>query len=271
MYRQILLTTCISFFIIGVYYGHTEPWPYNDNLPSSVYADVHGSGNNDIVLKPKGHTTEIHVHCIGFAHWDRRGYYTIACEAKRTEKGKENWTDNDFEDEQDLKMDDFRDGLREIVEINTSIKSDFFTSDYVTWKGSATVVDETTGFSSIDFMKDGVRGHRITFPEAGEVAVPDRPAGFNLRSGRTSIHLRWEDSPDNGGSEITDYEYQYRYRLTQTRWDSWSEWKSAGKDNYELITGLKKNRLYSVRMRAVNSVGNSSVTGIKFIGMKQSR
>ena len=31
MYRQILLSACISFFITGVYYGHTEPWPHMRN------------------------------------------------------------------------------------------------------------------------------------------------------------------------------------------------------------------------------------------------
>ena len=269
MYRQILLTACISFFITGVYYGHTEPWLDNNNLPSSVYAGVHGSGDNEIVVQPGGHTTKIHVHCIGFAHFDRRGHYTIACEAKRTDEGKEDWADNDFEDEQYLKLGRFRDGLRETVEIDKSIESNFFKSEYVTWKGSATVVDETTGFASIDFLEDGVRGPTITFPEEGATTVPERPASFTLKSGRTSIHLRWKDSPSNGGSEITAYEYQYRHKITARSWAPWSSWTSGGTDNYELITGLKKNRRYNVRMRARNRLGPSSVTGIKIIDTKK--
>ena len=97
--------------------------------------------------------------------------------------------------------------------------------------------------------------------------VPDRPGSFELSPRKTAILLRWTDSESDGGSPITDYEYQIQYSRTQnrTRWTSWSDWTSAGTGNSTWITGLSKNVNYAVRMRAVNAVGSSSVTGIQIV------
>ncbi len=103
--------------------------------------------------------------------------------------------------------------------------------------------------------------------DQASATVPDRPGSFELSPRKTAILLRWTDSDSDGGSAITDYQYQIKYSRTQnrTRWTSWSDWTSAGTGNSTWITGLYKNVHYAVRMRAVNSVGNSSVTGIKIV------
>lgn len=76
---------------------------------------------------------------------------------KRTKKGKENWNDNNFQDQTEPDLDTFKDGIRTDIEINQTVKSNFFMKEYITWKGSATVVDTTTGATDTDFLKDGVR------------------------------------------------------------------------------------------------------------------
>ena len=92
--------------------------------------------------------------------------------------------------------------------------------------------------------------------------VPDRPGSFSLTSGYISIQLSWTSPASDGGSAITAYEYQYQSSTNgRLSWSSWSDWTSGGTDNFTLIQGLSRGTDYSVRMRAVNSVGTSTVTG----------
>lgn len=78
------------------------------------------------------------------------------------------------------------------------------------------------------------------------------------------ILLTWTASADDGGTPITDYEYQYCYYNEGYRdegyWSGWTKWKSAGKDMAEYINVLRAKTKYRVRMRAVNSVGESGAT-----------
>ena len=99
-------------------------------------------------------------------------------------------------------------------------------------------------------------------PYQASATVPDRPGSFSLSPNNISIRLYWTDSPSDGGSDITAYEYQVRGATGFSSWGSWSSWTSGGTDNFALITGLSRNTKYAVRMRAVNEVGPSSVTGI---------
>ena len=92
--------------------------------------------------------------------------------------------------------------------------------------------------------------------------VPDRPGSFSLTPGYISIQLSWTSSASDGGSAITAYEYQYQSSTNgRLSWSSWSDWTSGGTDNFTLIQGLSRGTDYSVRMRAVNSVGTSRMTG----------
>ena len=70
--------------------------------------------------------------------------------------------------------------------------------------------------------------------------VPDRPGFFSLSAGSLagSIYLLWGSSASDGGSAITDYEYQYQRATGFSTWGPWSSWMSAGTDFSEGITGL---------------------------------
>ncbi len=68
------LFTLFTVFTIVLYSGHShDEYPHNNDLPSSEYADVHGQVFGGF----GGHDTDVHVHGITFAHWDREGNYTI--------------------------------------------------------------------------------------------------------------------------------------------------------------------------------------------------
>ena len=102
------------------------------------------------------------------------------------------------------------------------------------------------------------------------LTVPDRPASFELTPHKVAILLRWTDSESDGDSPITDYQYQWEVSYNNRRsWSGWSDWISAGTGNSTWLTGLYKDTDYAVRMRAVNAVGNSSVTGIKIVKTKE--
>ena len=94
---------------------------------------------------------------------------------------------------------------------------------------------------------------------------PSPPASFSLTAGSHSIRLDWTNSASTGGSPITKYEYQQRNTGNiHKRWGSWSGWSSAGNGNSYIMTGLKRNTAYQVRMRAVNSAGKSDATSAEF-------
>ena len=96
--------------------------------------------------------------------------------------------------------------------------------------------------------------------DQGDATVPDTPS-FELSPRRVAILLKWSDA-DDGGSPITDYQYQKRSsRSNGKHWSSWSDWSSAGTGNSTWLTGLSKGTTYAVRMRAVNAVGTSPVSG----------
>ena len=98
-------------------------------------------------------------------------------------------------------------------------------------------------------------------PNSPPPTVPDSPSNFTATPGRIAIKLLWDAPASDGGSPITDYQYQYKRKQTATSWTAWSNWTSAGTSEFAWITGLRANRRYWVRIRALNSVGASSNTG----------
>lgn len=100
--------------------------------------------------------------------------------------------------------------------------------------------------------------------------APGQPGSFELTPYKVAIKLGWTDATYDGGSPITDYQYQKRSSRSDRRhWSSWSDWTSAGTGNTTWITGLSKGVDYEIRMRAVNTVGNSSATGTQGVKTKE--
>ena len=79
-------------------------------------------------------------------------------------------------------------------------------------------------------------GPRITAPEAVTNLLADATDG--------AVTLTWEAPEDDGGSEITDYEY---------RIDGEGEWISIGStETTYTVTGLDNDTVYTFQVRAVN-------------------
>ena len=79
--------------------------------------------------------------------------------------------------------------------------------------------------------------------------VPDAPMNLLLEGGDGQVTLTWEAPEDDGGSEITDYEY---------RINGQGSWISIGStDTTTTVTGLDNDTVYTFEVRAVNRTGRS--------------
>ena len=88
---------------------------------------------------------------------------------------------------------------------------------------------------------------RQTAAQAQTATVPDQVRGLVVETGNTEVILKWR-APDDGGSDITGYEY---------RFEPGGSWTSTGNTLIDsTITGLTNGQSYSFRVRAVNSVGS---------------
>lgn len=107
--------------------------------------------------------------------------------------------------------------------------------------------------------------------DSDESTIPQAPAWCSLRKtgNKGELRLRWKKSSDDGGSPITDYEYQVRHFDDDSNsWTSWPDddsWESAGTSDDDsvygshVISGLKSKTAYNIRMRAKNKKGVSPV------------
>ena len=79
--------------------------------------------------------------------------------------------------------------------------------------------------------------------------MPDAPRNLLAEGGDGQVKLTWEAPEDDGGSEITDYEY---------RIDGRNPWISIGStDTTHTVTGLDNGTAYVFEVRAVNRIGKS--------------
>ena len=79
--------------------------------------------------------------------------------------------------------------------------------------------------------------------------VPDAPRNLLTDGGDGAVTLSWDPPQDDGGAEITDYEY---------RIDRRNPWISTGStDTTHTLTGLVNGTEYVFEVRAVNRIGGS--------------
>ena len=79
--------------------------------------------------------------------------------------------------------------------------------------------------------------------------VPDAPMNLVAEATDAAVTLTWDAPQDDGGSEITDYEY---------RIDGRGSWISIGStDTTHTVTGLVNGTAHVFEVRAVNRIGKS--------------
>ena len=144
---------CFMFFVLFtlatpfVYDAHAhDEWPARDDLGGSVYAGAHGN----VLASARFNETNFHVHCIGFAHFDRGGNYTVSSKVSEANGGK--WGRENHKDD-DLKEGTFTDGCYEVTIVAFEVPQ-WLDLTFVGWSGSATVEDTTTGRTKRAFVPE---------------------------------------------------------------------------------------------------------------------
>ncbi|MCY4600290.1 MAG: fibronectin type III domain-containing protein [Acidobacteria bacterium] len=91
-------------------------------------------------------------------------------------------------------------------------------------------------------------GPSVTMTATPEAVVhpPSVPRNLRATPGDGRVTLSWERPSSDGGSPITDYEYQV---------NGAGDWTSAGLDLREVVTGLANGRRHSFEVRAINAGG----------------
>ena len=149
---------------------------------------------------------------------------------------------------------------------------------YFKWGLSGIIPGGSWERADEDFQDDGNDSadgswevkHNLT-PIPPNATAPSPPQSISVSPGwrNGQIDLTWTKSADDGGTPITDYEYQYAfyfqaYRGADAYWD-WTPWRSAGKDMTETIMGGRMKTEFRVQMRAVNVVGESVSTNYETV------
>ena len=81
--------------------------------------------------------------------------------------------------------------------------------------------------------------------------APEAPESLRFTPGDQQVTLRWRAPTNDGGSEITRYEYE------QDRSGTWIS--TGGTATSHTVTGLNNGQTYTFRVRAVNALGNGAV------------
>ena len=130
---------------------------------------------------------------------------------------------------------------------------------------NATVTGLTNGTTyQVQVRAYSSRGNGPWSPSTTMTAgVPVAPTAPTLVSGNASLEASWSP-PANNGSDITDYDVQYRAVASST----WTDWNAANTSTATTatVTGLINDTSYQVRVRATNGHGDgpwSAATTLK--------
>jgi hypothetical protein len=85
-----------------------------------------------------------------------------------------------------------------------------------------------------------------------EATAPPAPTSLSSNPSDSTVVLNWQ-TPDDGGSTITDYVVEYK--SANSSWSTYDDGVSS--NTVSIISGLENNVSYQFRISAVNSVGTS--------------
>ena len=87
--------------------------------------------------------------------------------------------------------------------------------------------------------------------ESTPATVPGKPTSLTGDRYNQSVTLRWYPPDNDGGADVTDYQYRYSYT-----YETYSSWTSIGGTKRNVsIGGLTNGRQYQFQVRAKNSAG----------------
>ena len=253
--------------------GHLNVMPDKVDIDASPYATVHGQVEWFSIIGQ----TYIHIHCLGYAHSDVDGNYTLlAMFEKKDWDWVGDWNRDEF-DPDVYEQDRFEGGLYLMGELTIEASDNDIDAIDIKWSGSATVEDETNDIIARAYLdNDDEDGRDEDFPEPeqedtededGEEAsntpstpsatVPGPPANVSAQGYDGWIYLTFASPSNNGGSDITSY--KYRYSVTYGTYGDWITWDSLNNPNIS-VNDLTNGTQYQFQVRAVNSVGEGTVS-----------
>ena len=102
--------------------------------------------------------------------------------------------------------------------------------------------------ATVSFDDDSNNAETLVSTAVGPViGVAGPPTGLSAQRGDQQVTLSWAAPTSNGGSTVTDYEYEV---------GNDGNWQSTGGTNTTYtVTGLNNGQSYTFRVRAVNAVG----------------
>ena len=118
---------------------------------------------------------------------------------------------------------------------------------------------EDSGLASVSLhaLNDGIKFFQnkpLVSVQTLSATVPSATQVSSATTGHSQVLLNFNPPDDNGGVEVTNYEYSL---------DDGSSWVAASPAQTSsplLIAGLKNGTTYSVKLRAVNSVGSGTAS-----------
>ena len=129
----------------------------------------------------------------------------------------------------------------------TAVDGDTYTLSLTAGTGAGTItitVDtNAVGLGNASYSEDFTRS---------AATISNQPTTLSVSVSTTSATLSWTAPTDDGGADITEYQ------VSSDDGATWSDTDST--DTEYTITGLIANTEYTFRVRAVNSVGNSTAS-----------
>ena len=159
----------------------------------------------------------------------------------------------------DIVIDEAMDGFGDITYAVTGLPSGI-TFDAATRTISGTATSAETGTATVtitDSVGRAVTPITFDWSVVASATAPLAPV-LSAAARNGEIGLAWSAGNDGG---VTVSSWQYRYKLGTGSYDEWTTIPNSGEGTAEyIIPDLNNDDLYTVQLRAVNSVGNGAAS-----------
>ena len=132
------------------------------------------------------------------------------------------------------------------------------TTNSVKITGLTNGTTHTIGLRAVNVVGPGTASANVTVTPIPNPTPPSAPTDLSATPEDTQISVAFNAPTNDGGAAITNYEYTFDNGI------NWTEFSPAVANGPATITGLINSNIYTIHLRAVNSVGPGakSVTSV---------